>query len=112
MFSFNLYETYRKRDDQIVVIDEKRMEGGDVDSIALKIQDVTRDDLGNYTCELQNDYGIGISANSVSVDVHCKCIRNRRLLITICIYNKKKTKNKKLNLVFSLSTGKMFQPLS
>lgn len=49
------------------------MEGGNVNSIALKIQHVLRSDLGNYTCELQNDYGIGASENSISLDVHCKC---------------------------------------
>lgn len=49
------------------------MEGGDVDSIGLKIKKVLRSDLGNYTCELQNDYGIGASDNSISLDVHCKC---------------------------------------
>lgn len=58
----------------MVVIDPKRMEGGNVDSIALKIRDVTRYDLGNYTCELENEFGQGVSANGITVDVHCKCI--------------------------------------
>lgn len=49
------------------------MEGGDVDSIGLKIKKVLRTDLGNYTCELQNDFGVGTSDNSISLDVHCKC---------------------------------------
>lgn len=62
----------RKRDDQIVVIDEKRMEGGNVESTALKINEVSREDLGNYTCELQNEFGAGVSFNSIYLDVHCK----------------------------------------
>lgn len=48
------------------------MEGGDIDGIALKIREVTRHDLGNYTCELENEFGHGISRNGVNVDVHCK----------------------------------------
>lgn len=64
----------RKRDGEVVVIDSKRMEGGDIDSIALKIRDVTRYDLGNYTCELENEFGQGVSSNGISVDVHCKCL--------------------------------------
>lgn len=63
---------HRKRDGELVKINPERMEGGDVDSIALKIRDVTRSDLGNYTCELQNDFGIGVSSNIISVNVHCK----------------------------------------
>lgn len=56
----------------MVVIDPKRMEGGDVDGIALKIRDVTRYDTGNYTCELENEFGQGVSSNGITVDVHCK----------------------------------------
>lgn len=63
---------HRKRDGEVVLIDPKRMEGGDVDSIALKIRDVTRYDLGNYTCELENEFGLGVSSNSINVDVHCE----------------------------------------
>lgn len=55
----------------MVVIDPKRMEGGDIDGIALKIRDVTRYDTGNYTCELENEFGQGVSSNGITVDVHC-----------------------------------------
>lgn len=48
------------------------MDGGNVNSIGLKIQQVLRSDMGNYTCELQNEYGVGESQNSISLDVHCK----------------------------------------
>lgn len=49
------------------------MDGGNVNSIGLKIQQVLRTDLGNYTCELQNEYGVGASDNAINLDVHCKC---------------------------------------
>lgn len=67
-----LWKFSRKRDGDVVAIDPKRMEGGDVDGIALKIRDVTRYDAGNYTCELENEFGQGVSANGINVDVHCK----------------------------------------
>lgn len=56
----------------MVNINRNRMEGGNIDSIGLKIQKVSRTDLGNYTCELQNDYGVGISENAIILDVHCE----------------------------------------
>lgn len=63
----------RKRDGQPVVIEKDRMDGGNVDSIGLKIQQVLRSDMGNYTCELQNEYGTGVSQDAIVLDVHCKC---------------------------------------
>lgn len=66
----------RKRNGQIV--DSKRdakrdrMEGGDPENIALIIRDVTRHDMGNYTCELENEYGTGVSEDAIIVNVHCK----------------------------------------
>lgn len=49
------------------------MDGGSVDSIGLKIQQVLRSDMGNYTCELQNEFGTGVSQDAIALDVHCKC---------------------------------------
>lgn len=63
----------RKKDGQPVVIERDRMDGGSVDSIGLKIQQVLRSDMGNYTCELQNEYGTGVSEDAITLDVHCKC---------------------------------------
>lgn len=53
------------------------MDGGNVNSIGLKIQQVMRSDLGNYTCELQNEYGVGVSNNSISLNVHCKWLQSK-----------------------------------
>lgn len=64
---------FRKRNGVALVVDEHRMDGGNVNSIGLKIQQVLRTDLGNYTCELQNEYGVGVSDNVINLDVHCKC---------------------------------------
>lgn len=64
----------RKKNGEIVDVNNPRVEGGHVDSIGLKMRQVLRHDLGNYTCELQNDYGIGSSENAISLDVHCKYI--------------------------------------
>lgn len=63
---------FRKRNGVPLVIDDHRMDGGNVNSIGLKIQQVLRSDLGNYTCELHNEYGVGVSDNAISLDVHCK----------------------------------------
>lgn len=73
---FLIFVLNRKRNGQIV--DSKRdakrdrMEGGDPENIALIIRDVTRHDMGNYTCELENEYGTGISEDAIIVNVHCK----------------------------------------
>lgn len=63
----------RKRNGVPIIVDKHRMVGANVNSIGLKIQHVLRTDSGNYTCELQNEYGVGVSENAISLDVHCKC---------------------------------------
>lgn len=63
---------WRKKDGQPVVIEKDRMEGSNTDLVGLKIQQVLRSDMGNYTCELQNDYGSGESQEAIGLDVHCK----------------------------------------
>lgn len=68
----------------MININRNRMEGGNIDSIGLKIQKVLRTDLGNYSCELQNDYGIGSSENAITLDIHCKYSR-RFVARNICI---------------------------
>lgn len=78
----------RKKDGQPIVIEDDRMDGGNVNSIGLKIHQVLRSDMGNYTCELQNEYGIGVSDNAISLDVHCKCQKKSEFDTNIiqCIY--------------------------
>lgn len=49
------------------------MSGGETEIISLAIKNVSRTDLGSYRCELENEYGIGISEREIAVDVLCKC---------------------------------------
>lgn len=48
------------------------MDGSIPHSIGLYIERVLRSDMGNYTLELENDFGVGVSQNAISLDVHCK----------------------------------------
>lgn len=75
---FFVSSLHRKRNGHIVDskrdVRRERMEGGDPENIALIIRDVTRHDMGNYTCELENEYGMGVSEDSIIVNVYCKYI--------------------------------------
>lgn len=48
------------------------MDGGEENSIGLRIEHVLRSDMGNYTLELKNEVGAAESPNAISLDVHCK----------------------------------------
>lgn len=63
---------FRLRDGELVDVTQGRIEGGNTEQTALLIKEASRDDIGSYTCELKNDYGIGVSENDIDVDVHCK----------------------------------------
>lgn len=65
----------RLRDSIPVDVNQGRIEGGNTEQTALLVKEASRDDIGSYTCELRNDYGIGVSENDVDVDVYCKYIR-------------------------------------
>lgn len=68
----NKFLFYRLRDGELVDVNQGRIEGGNTEQTALLIKEASRDDIGSYTCELKNDYGIGLSENDIDVDVHCK----------------------------------------
>lgn len=61
-------------------VNQGRIEGGNTEQTALLVREASRDDIGSYTCELKNDYGIGVSDNYIAVDVHCKY---QKLLVLI-----------------------------
>lgn len=48
------------------------MQGGHPEQTALIIKNVTKDDIGNYTCELSNLIGSTLSDTEAEVDVYCK----------------------------------------
>lgn len=64
----------------MVDLSQGRVEGGNPEQTALLIRDASRDDIGSYTCELENGIGIGVSENDIDVDVNCKYL----------VYNTKK----------------------
>lgn len=53
-------------------IDYNRMSGGETEINLLTIRNVSRNDAGNYRCELENEYGVGISDDGIEVEVYCK----------------------------------------
>lgn len=69
---FAMFAIFRKKNGQEVPIDKLRMDGSEDGSVGLRIEKVLRYDGGNYTLELQNSVGVGVSQNSISLDVHCK----------------------------------------
>ncbi|XP_037031705.1 hemicentin-2 isoform X7 [Bradysia coprophila] len=58
------------RNGEPVDVNQGRIEGGNTEQTALLIKEASRDDIGSYTCELKNDYGIGVSENDIDVDVY------------------------------------------
>lgn len=67
----NFY-SIRYRDGTALNINHSRYEGGNPEQTALLLKNATRDDMGNYTCELANSIGSVMSENDVNVDIQCK----------------------------------------
>lgn len=49
-----------------------RYEGGNPENVALAIKETENGDSGNYTCELENTIGKGVSETEIELDVLCK----------------------------------------
>jgi Immunoglobulin domain len=60
------------RNNEVINLNQSRIDGGNTDQPALLVKNARRDDSGNYTCELTNQVGSGISDNTVLVDVQCE----------------------------------------
>lgn len=54
------------------VNDTERYEGGNSENVALVIRSTDKQDIGNYTCQLANNIGKGISEQQIDLDVQCK----------------------------------------
>lgn len=63
---------FRLRDGELVDPNQGRLEGGNAEQTALLIKDASRNDIGSYTCELENGIGKGLSENDIDVDIYCK----------------------------------------
>ena len=76
----------RYRDGQLLPTDrnnnDNKYEGGNPDQPSLIIRSVGKEDIGIYSCVLENDAGIGESRKAATVDVQCK----DRPGIWVCIY--------------------------
>nr|XP_036226715.1 uncharacterized protein LOC106618396 isoform X2 [Bactrocera oleae] len=55
--------------DLVNVNDTERYEGGNSENVALVIRSTDKEDVGNYTCQLSNVIGKGISEQQIDLDV-------------------------------------------
>ncbi|XP_054086401.1 uncharacterized protein LOC105214792 isoform X2 [Zeugodacus cucurbitae] len=55
--------------DLVNVNDTERYEGGNSENVALVIRSTDKEDVGNYTCQLSNAIGKGISEQQIDLDV-------------------------------------------
>jgi len=70
-----IYFFFRYRNDDLVnVNDSSHYKGGNSENVALVIRSTERDDIGNYSCQLSNTIGKGISDQKINLDVHCKIL--------------------------------------
>ncbi|XP_067643045.1 uncharacterized protein nrm isoform X2 [Eurosta solidaginis] len=55
--------------DLVNVNDTERYEGGNSENVALVLRSTDKEDVGNYTCQLSNAIGKGISEQQIDLDV-------------------------------------------
>lgn len=55
------------------VNDTDRYQGGNSENVALVIRSTDKEDTGNYSCQLSNVIGKGVSEQQIDLDVQCKC---------------------------------------
>lgn len=49
--------------------------GGDIKNPPLYINNVNRDDMGEYSCSLRNEIGADVSEDTIYLNVLCKYIK-------------------------------------
>lgn len=69
---FILYFSYRSRDDKNLTLYSEKYDGGTVENAPLIIKNVTREDMGHYTCMCTNNVGSERSETSIFVNVLCE----------------------------------------
>ncbi|ALC44604.1 nrm [Drosophila busckii] len=60
--------------DIVNVNDTQRYQGGNSENVALVIQSTDKEDIGNYSCQLANAIGKGVSEQQIDLDVQYKPI--------------------------------------
>lgn len=61
-----------KSGELVDVAGNHRYEGGNSENVALAIKATESGDGGNYTCELENTIGKGVSETEIELEVLCK----------------------------------------
>lgn len=65
---------HRQKDGQNLTLSDDRFQGGSIEHPSLRIKEITRNDMGTYTCILRNIVGISSSVSGIKLSVTCKCI--------------------------------------
>lgn len=68
---------FRLHEGELINLNHSRFEGGNPEQTALQIKDASRTDAGSYTCQLENNIGLGTSENDIDVEIICKCVETR-----------------------------------
>ena len=61
-----------KNNQKLDLVNNAHYEGGTIDNPSIILQNVTREDLGEYSCQLENVAGAQRSTDVVFVNVLCK----------------------------------------
>lgn len=79
---------FRQRDGKDLILDDKRFEGGNTEHPSLRMKEVSRNDIGTYTCLLKNSVGSSTSDNSIYLNVICKfyCYDCHTTCTYFCLY--------------------------
>lgn len=64
---------FRSRNDRNLTLYPDKYEGGTIENAPLIIKNVTREDMGEYTCMCMNSVGSERSEDTIFVNVLCKC---------------------------------------